>query len=470
MATSAVAGTPLDNLSMINVSALVDQTIAAERVQQDALKGTLSDEKSQLAAYQNMNSTFTSLKSAAVAIVGSVYAVSPTWATSGVTSSNSSVAATASVTASAGEYRFNVTQLAKAHSVLYSSAVPLTTTVASGQFVIRNASGMPVLTLNPKPPATAPQSLTLPQLVAAINGDTSAGVKAAMVGVGGGLYRLQLTSTSTGADSAFTITGPLAGDPSDLDTSLGTAVVAQQGQDAKIQFGPNATADVATSSSNTFSDVFPDVSFTVSAATVTDPASTPFVPAVTLTVGDDVTSMTTQIQALVDAMNTTTKSVTSATHSDTSGTGALTGDIWLRSIPQSLARAFVNNSGTSTNALGLAIDKYGVMSFDAAAFRTQFASSPASAKATITELARQVGAITKVATEPVSGMITKALTDRQNSIDSLTQRISDWDSKLAARTTLLTQLYSTLNANLATLKSTSDWISSQITALTAKTN
>ncbi len=461
MATTAVGGTPLDNLSMINVSALVTQTIAAERTSQDSLKGTLSGQQAELAAYKKMNTTFTSLQTAAVAIVGSVYATSPTWATSGITSSNTTVAATASATAGSGEYRFNVTQLAKSHSLLYGNGVDTSTTVASGQFIIRNASGMPVLTLNPKPPATTSSDLTLPEVVAAINGDSSSSVRAAMIGVGDGLYRLQLTSKSTGASSEFSVDG--------LD-DLGSTTVAQQGQDAKIQFGSNATTDVASSSSNTFSDVFPDVTFTVSATTVTDPAHTPFAPAVTLTVGDDVTSMETQIQGLVDALNASTTAITSATHSSASGPGALSGDTWLRSVPQSLARIFVNNSGVSSDGLGLSIDKYGVMSFDAATFRAQLASDSSTTKATITELARQVGAITKVATQPVAGMVVKALADKQNSIDALDKRIAAWDDKLAIRTTMLTQLYSTLNANLASMKTTSDWISSQITSLTAKTN
>ena len=461
MATTAVGGTPLDNLNMINVSALVTQTIAAERTAQDSIKGNLSAQQAQLAAYQNVNTSFASLQTAAVAIVGSVYASSPTWATAGVTSSNSTVAATAADTAVSGEYRFNVTQLAKSHSLLYGTGVDTTTTVASGQFIIRNASGLPVLSLNPTPPATTSSDLTLPQVVAAINGDSGAGVRAAMIGIGGGLYRLQLTSKSTGASSEFSVDG-LGG--------LGSTTVAQQGQDAKIQFGSNATTDVATSSSNTFTDVFPDVSFTVSATTVTDAAHTPFAPSVTLTVGDDVTTMDTQIQGLVDALNATTTALTAATHSSASGTGALAGDTWLRSVPQSFARAFVNNSGVSASALGLSIDKHGVMSFDATVFRTQLASDSTTAKATITELARQVGAITKLATEPVSGMVVKAIADKQNSIESLNTRIAAWDDKLAARTTMLTQLYSTLNANLASMKTTSDWISSQITSLTAKSN
>jgi len=461
MATSVAGSTPLDNLSMINVSALVTQTIAAERVPQNALKGFLSGQQAELATYKTMNTTFASLQSAAVDIVGSVYATSPTWATSGVTSSNSSVAATATDTAASGEYRFNVTQLAKSHSLLFGTGVDTTTVVSTGEFVINNAAGLPVLTLNPKPPATTSADLTLPQVVAAINGDSSSTVRAAMIGVGDGLYRLQLTSKATGAASEFSVTG--------LD-DLGSTSVAQQGQDAKIQFGSNATTDVASSSSNTFTDVFPDVTFTVSATTVTEATRTPFVPTVTLTVGDNVTAMDSQIQALVDALNASTTAITDATHSNTSGTGSLAGDTWLRSVPQSLARIFVNNSGVSADALGLSIDKYGVMSFDATTFNSQLASDPTTAKATITEFARQVGALTLVATAPVSGMITKAMTEKQNSIDSLTDRIDAWEVKLTDRQTMLTQLYSTLNANLATLKTTSDWISSQITSLTAKTN
>jgi flagellar hook-associated protein 2 len=108
------------------------------------------------------------------------------------------------------------------------------------------------------------------------------------------------------------------------------------------------------------------------------------------------------------------------------------------------------------------------MTFDSATFNAAFASDPQTVKATVAEMARQIGVVTKDATAATSGQITRALAEKQSSIDSLNRRISDWDDKLTARQTLLTQIYSKINANLATLKTTSDWISQQITVLTTK--
>jgi flagellar capping protein FliD len=52
----------------------------------------------------------------------------------------------------------------------------------------------------------------------------------------------------------------------------------------------------------------------------------------------------------------------------------------------------------------------------------------------------------------------------------MTTKISDWDTKLLTRKEQLMAMYSSINASLATLKTTSDWLSDQITALTTATN
>ena len=463
MATSAATGTnPLDNLSIINVSALVSQTIATERIPQDSLKATLTSEQAKLAAYQDMNSSLSALQNAALPIIGSLFATSPTWATSGVTSSNGSVAATATSSATSGEYQFNVTQLAKSHSLLFSSGVSTSAISASGPIVIKDASGLPVLTLNPKPPLTTPSSsLTISGVVSLINSEASSPIRAAMVGDGSGTYRLQLTSKSSGTSGEFSVTGLEA---------LGAGVITQQSQNARIQFGSNPTNDVASSSTNTFADIFPGVTFTVSSITDTDPMHSVFTPAVTLTVSDNTTSMDAQVSALVNALNSTSSAISTATHkaAGNSNSGALSGDNWLRTLPQKLSHAFVDGSGVGATALGLSVDKNGAMTFDSATFNAAFASDPQTVKATVAEMARQIGVVTKDATAATSGQITRALAEKQSSIDSLNRRISDWDDKLTARQTLLTQIYSKINANLGTLKTTSDWISQQITVLTTK--
>jgi flagellar hook-associated protein 2 len=98
------------------------------------------------------------------------------------------------------------------------------------------------------------------------------------------------------------------------------------------------------------------------------------------------------------------------------------------------------------------------------------ASDPTASKAALIDWGYQIGQITNDATAAVTGSLSRAISSSETQIEDLNTKIADWDQRLKDRTTLLTQLYASINANLATLKTTSDWISSQITSLSAKTN
>ena len=85
------------------------------------------------------------------------------------------------------------------------------------------------------------------------------GVRATLVSVDtAGTKRLMVSSIASGQASQFTLT---AADGSDL---LGGATVASTGRDASITIGP----DTITSATNTFADVVPGLSLTVSQAAV----------------------------------------------------------------------------------------------------------------------------------------------------------------------------------------------------------
>jgi flagellar hook-associated protein 2 len=292
---------------------------------------------------------------------------------------------------------------------------------------------------------------TLAGLAQNIN-NSNAGVRAAIIQVSPGSYRLKLTSTSTGTANDFSILGT-------RDAVLGLQSPTD-GQDAIIQIG--ASSDVATSSSNTFTNVFPGVTFTASAASTN----------VSLTVADDTTAMAAQVTSLVTSLNTAISALTNATvyKASVNGSGTLGGESSLRSLAQALPASFVSTLGATGESIGLAIGKDGVVTFDSAVFASAMASDSSTTKSSIAALAKQLGGLAYDATKAATGIITRAVTDKQSNIESLSNKISDWDDKLAARQTLLTNIYAGINANLATLRSTSDWLSSQITALTAKTN
>ena len=448
---------PLANLSTIDVTALVSNIMSTEKVQQTNLKTTLSDTQTKLAALQGLKSNVSDLQTSAESIIGSVYNTHPVWSVATVSSTSPTVSATATTSATRGTYDFNVTQLAKPHKVLFGSALMPSDLVADGpvQIVFTNPSSSVTLTPDGG-------SFSLSSLASAINSSATAGVRAALVGTGDGTYRLQLTAKATGESSQFSLDGATDSNGVTTGLSLGTAVTTTTGQNAKIQFGPDAVNDVATSSSNTFTGTFPGVTFTASAI-----ASN-----VTLTVNDDVDTMASQVQTLVDSLNTTVSSLaTASTYVKATNTaGPLMGVNSVRSLAMSLSNAFVTTTGASVRPLGLSVDKYGVMSFDATAFKAAYSADSTATKASIVNLAKALGKYTNAATKSVNGSLTSDINIKLKSIDQLNTKISDWDVKLAARQALLTQTYSTINANLGTMTTTSNWIADQIKTLTTKSS
>ena len=433
------ATSPLTNLNMLDVNSLVTNILNTEKIPQNNLKSSLTTEQSKLAAYQSVNMSVKSLQTSVNAVIGSVYNDSPTWETAGVSSSSSSIAATASGTATSGSYSFDVTRLATSQTELFDDAHSATYIAATGSVTISSPALTNPVVLNNGP-------YTLAALASAIN-DSASGVKAGLIQTSTGSYRLKLSSAATGSDHSFTVTGL-----DRLGTSLPTAAT-----DARIDFGTGAN-DYVTSSSNTFTDVFPGVTFTVSQR----------LTGATLTVADDVSKMCDQVQAIVDSLNSTNtllKSDTTYNATDKS-VGLLMSDSSLRTLIQDLPNAFLSTIPSLQTDLGISIDKYGVMSFDRATFATAMTTDANSTKVGITAWAKNLGALTKGATAAASGSVWRSISSAQTRIESFTNKISDWDDKLATRKTQLTTLYSSINATLATLKTTSDWLSDQITALT----
>ena len=433
------ATSPLTNLNMLDVSALVSNIINSEKVPQDNLKSSLSAEQNKLTSYQSLNSSVKALQTSAVAVIGSVYNDSPVWETAGVTSSTTSIAATASGTATTGAYAFNVTQLATSQSQLFDDAYASSHTAASGSVTISGPSLSTPVVLNHGP-------YTLAALANAIN-DSSSGVKAGLIQTSTGSYRLKLSSSATGTDHAFTVSG--------LDR-LGTSQTTSA-TNARIEFGSGAN-DYVTSSSNTFTDVFPGVTFTVSQ----------LVTGATLTVADDISKMSDQVQSIVDSINNTFSKLKSATtyNATDKSVGLLMTSSSLRTLTQELPKTFLSTFPELTTSVGVNIDKYGVVSFDSEAFASAMSDDASATKEAITAWAKELGQLTNGASEAARGSISVSISSTNTAIETLTNKISDWDDKLATRKAHLTTMYASINASLATLKTTSDWISDQITALT----
>ena len=211
-------------------------------------------------------------------------------------------------------------------------------------------------------------------MVSAINA-AGAGVTATKVAVGNGDYRVQFSATSAGAVGAFDLYQGSA-----ADVTAGTAAKlpttsVTTAQDAEISLWGGTS--VLKSSSNTFTDLLPGVSMTVSAVSA-DPT--------TVTITRDDNQISSVASNLVNSLNnifaviTNRSAITTSTGSTGSATvsgGVFTGDSTVQGMNQTLltaASAPVN--GKSPSEYGITLTKTGTIELTPTKFGDALATIP----------------------------------------------------------------------------------------------
>jgi flagellar hook-associated protein 2 len=345
MPTSSVSGL----VSGLDTAALISQLMQVEAQPQTLLKNKVSSEQSSLSSLQSLNS-----KLLTIATKANDLAKTTAWSPFTATSSHDSVTASVTSGATASSFSFTVQQTAKPQQLRFASAALDTRVTATGSTGVHlTAADGTVTTLETG-------DGTLHGLVKAING-SGAGVRATTLQLSDGTHRVLVQSEKTGAASGFTLTNT---DGSAL--ALGTTVTA--GQDALITVG----TDELKSSTNTFSG-------TVSGLDITLAASTPAGTVVDITIDRDTQGMTDSVQALVDAANAVLTDIASLTayKTSTSSGGALAGDPTLRSLRAELISGVANGvDGKSLADVGIEVDRYGKITFDAEAFTAAYTADP----------------------------------------------------------------------------------------------
>ena len=357
-ATPAVVSTStgsskIDGLiSGLNTTAIISALMAQAALPQTHMKNQVAIETAKLAAYQSINTKMAALQTAADALSSG-----STWQLMTTSSSSSSVVASAGPGALPGSFSFDVTRLASAQSSAFANSIAgLSANVATSgvPVTITGASGSPV-TIN-----TGDGSLGA--LVAGINASKS-GVQAAAIQTTTGNYRLQLTSATTGVASAFSTSG-LTGGP------LGAMTDTTSPLDAQVTVGTGASAYTISSSSNTFNQALPGVTFTVSQLTT----------GVTLSTAADSGGISNEVQAMVDAANAVLTEIGTDTAFDTTAVkgSVLTGDFTARNLQNKILSSIGSalGNGTSAMSIGLNVTKDGAVTFDASAFQLAYSTNP----------------------------------------------------------------------------------------------
>lgn len=328
-------------ISGLSTTAVIDQLMAAESRTQTGLRNRVSLRNRQIEAFQSVNTKLGALLKATDSLV-SGQGLEQVKATS----SSSTVVATATPGALTGSMSFVVDRLARAE-------VHLSSTVASTDAMV--TTGDPI-TVNGQAVTVADGRLS--SVVSAINARDDLGVRAAAVKVGEGEYRLQLTATKSGAASDFTTTGLVVTE-------------AVPGQDAQISVAGGAYT--VKSSSNTFTDVMPGVTFTVTKAA--EEAS--------IDVSTDPGASADVVKGLVDAANAVLDEIDRQTaYNPTSRNGGpLAGESLMRDLEQRVLGAIRYNGGAgSLGEIGVQTTREGRFSFDAEKFTAALEADPAKVK------------------------------------------------------------------------------------------
>lgn len=451
--TSSVSGL----ISGLDTTSLITQLMQIEAQPQALLQARLAAAQTDAAAYRDVNSAFAALQTAATALTQSA-----AWSAVKATADSATVTASASAGATPGSLTFTVGNLAAAHSVV-AGQTWATTSDAFGlgsSLTLTKADGTTTS-------ITVGGTGTLADAVSAINA-AGAGVTATAIDTGSG-YRLQVAATATGAANAFTLT-PSGG-------TSGSFSVLTQGQDASITVGSGASAYQVTSSTNTFTGVLSGTSFTVSQANTT----------ATVTVATDPDAIANSVQSLVTAANAVLSKIAGYTKSGSGSTAPLQGDGTLIDLAGQVLDSITTAIGGNSAALaGLQVTKDGQLTFDAAAFKSEFATNPALVQnifggsagpgadgipgtADDTVVTDGVGARLAVlagqASDSVTGMLTTLAAGEDSTVTDLQSQLDDWTLRLQLRRQTLTAQFTAMETALGTLKNQSSWLTSQLTAL-----
>lgn len=442
--------------SVINVSSLVQQLVAATQAPREAL---ISSQTQQVTAQISALGT---LKGALATFQGTLSTLDSAGSFRVETATSSdptAFAATAGAGATPGTYNVSIAQLATSQQLL-SGALAAATPIGSGTLSLSLAGTSFTVT------ATSTDGLT--DLAAAINAATgNPGISATVLQGSDGAHLL-LSSSLTGAASTIQVTETDAGNAlaalTYSATNNGNYTQEAAAQDAAFSIsGVNFT-----SSTNTASDAVGGITLNLLSAT------TPGTPE-TLTVGTDTTTVVTNISTFVSAYNTLRSTLGSLGSYDasTNTAGPMMGNAVLTGIQNQIQRALyaVANTGSATYntlaSIGITTQSDGSLSLNStklsAALDTNFSA--------VTQLFSGVGGVASSLNSQITtalgsgGSLTSAgqtLTSQEN---ALTKQSDQLDQQMASLSATLTQQYAALNTLLSTLQSTSSYLTQAFATL-----
>ncbi|WP_298874654.1 flagellar filament capping protein FliD [uncultured Microbacterium sp.] len=442
--------------SGIKTKDVIDALINVAAIPKTLVTNRITDRNSVISNLQSLNTALQALTDKAKAAASSTSLARYT-----ASSSSEAVTVVAGETARAFSTDIVVDTLARAHAVVTAAG---DATAFGGTFSLVAADGSVTEVTG---------SGSAAELAAAINA-AKAGVTATVVpggrdAQGAALSRIQITSTRTGAEGAFSLQRGTAAEVAastsvDVATAPGAAVLAQ-GTDAVIRlFAGTAAEQVVTSASNTFTDVGEGIDITVGAVSA-DPVTVTVTPDAKAQ-SDAASAFVKEIATLLTRIDNGSKA-TVAAPGKTTTLGVFTGDSTVRSLRAALASAVQSPvDGVSPSTIGITVDKAGVLSFDADRFAAAMADDPEAVQSVFAAVSARVQATTTQYSDKYDGLVTQRITGQQGEVKTLEKQVERMDLRLDMRRATLERTYAAMEVRLSGLQSRSDWLTSQLSALT----
>ncbi|MDE2447587.1 MAG: flagellar filament capping protein FliD [Gammaproteobacteria bacterium] len=444
--------------SVINVSTLVSQLVAAAKAPQESI---ITNETQSVSA---QISAVGQLKSALATFQASLGPVATTSAFDSLSASSSNTtafSASADSTATLGSYSISVSQLAQAQQIVSTTAWSSGASQTVGTGTLQISLGGTSFSV-----AIGSSNDTVSGIAAAINTATgNPGVEASVVTGTGGAH-LVLTSSLTGAANSITVAETDSGSGlSALTYGIGnTANFTQQtaARDASLSI-----AGVSyTSASNTVTGALSGITLNLLAAT-SSPA--------TLTVATNSAAVQANIQAFVAAYSTLQSTVASlgSYNATTNTAGPMLGDALLsgtRNQLRSTLYSIVNTGSATYNSLasiGITTNSDGTLRVNT----TKLSGALTADFSAVSQLFSGASGIasslnSQITTDLASGgsidSRSQTLVKQEN---ALTQQSNQLNLQMSQLTASLTQQYASLNTLLSSLQSTSSYLTQAFATL-----
>lgn len=440
--------------SGIDTAGMVKQLMSVERLAGKGLTSSRVNAQALVGAYTSLNSKMKAIGDAAQKFVPSSVTQTPAWnAVSGKSSNEDIAKVTVGDKAQTGTLTFSVKSLAQSGAVLGGKQFSATDAVNGGSAFDFNVSvGDKTTNIKVGPDAK------LADVAAAINQQAGADVKATMVQVATGTYKLQITAATTGAKSDVNVTNGAT--PPVVADVLGEFTQVAKGQDTVLHVGDADSGYDVTSTTRDVKDLIPGVTINPVKA---DPTAQ-----VTVDLKAGVDDMATKVDEMVKAANEALSNIkiNSGYNKDKPElSGPFVGDSTTRDLTYKLREAFQGSSAALPSLAGISVDKTGTVTFDKAKFTEAYGKDPAAVQKAVDGVATKLNDVSKNATDADKGILTLAIKGQQSQIKDYTDSIKRFEDRMTMREQTLTAQFSAMESMLSKISAQGNWLNGQLAGL-----